>query len=140
MGKTCASCGSAHASNAAYCAHCGHSLKSSASAKKSAKSGNNRAWRMPVAIIVGLLALGALYFWLFIADDLQKSADMPATEAPDGARPDAQIFFAMTDANIRDKPTPPAALSGQIAAWFAGYRDGSDDFWRECRMVGIIRR
>ena len=105
MGKTCASCGSAHASNAAYCAHCGHSLKSSASAKKSAKSGNNRAWRMPAAIIVGLLALGALYFWLFIADDLQKSADIPATEAPDSARPDAQIFFAMIDGNIRDKPT-----------------------------------
>jgi hypothetical protein len=60
---------------------------------------------MPAAIVVGVLALGALYFWLFIADDLQRSADIPATEAPEGVRPDAQIFFALTDANIRDKST-----------------------------------
>jgi hypothetical protein len=28
-----------------------------------------------------LLAVAALYFWLFIADDLKRGSDMPATEA-----------------------------------------------------------
>ena len=63
---------------------------------------------MPVVAVVMLLVVGALYFWLFIADDLKRDADAPIAEAGEATRPGAQIFFAMTEANLRDKP----AISG----------------------------
>lgn len=104
MGKTCASCGSANPSSAAFCASCGQALKPK-TAKKSPKSAAGRRWMMPVAAGAILLVMGGLYFWLFIADDMRASAGSGAIEAAEASRPGAQVFFAMTDANLRDKPT-----------------------------------
>ena len=103
MGKTCASCGSANPSGAAFCASCGQKLKPIA-AKKAVTSATNRPWLVPAVAVVTLLIIGGLYFWLFIADDMRPSEDSAAIEAGEAARPGAQIFFAMTDANLRDKP------------------------------------
>lgn len=108
MGKTCASCGSGNPSTAAFCANCGKALKPKA-AKKLVKSTPNRRWLVPAAAALMLLVMGSLYFWLFIADDLQSETNMPATEIRADANPEAQIYFAMTDANIRDKPTTLAS-------------------------------
>ena len=104
MSQVCASCGATSANQAAFCASCGRVLKPKM-APKSAKSAANRDWRMPFVGVVAVLAMAALYFWLFIADDLKRGSDMPTTEAGEASNPDAQIFFAMTDANLRSKPT-----------------------------------
>ena len=104
MSQVCASCGATSANQAAFCASCGRALKPKMAAK-SAKSAANRDWRMPFVGVVAVLAMAALYFWLFIADDLKRGSDMPTTEAGEASNPDAQIFFAMTDANLRSKPT-----------------------------------
>jgi hypothetical protein len=60
---------------------------------------------MPVALVVTLLALAGVYFWLFIADDLKRDADSLITQAGDASTPGAQIFFAMTEVNLRDRPS-----------------------------------
>ena len=104
MSQVCASCGATSANQAAFCASCGRALKPKMAAK-SAKSAAKRDWRMPFVAVVAVLAMAALYFWLFIADDLKRGSDMPTTEAGEASNPDAQIFFAMTDANLRSKPT-----------------------------------
>ena len=104
MGKKCASCGSANPSKAAFCASCGQALEPKA-AKKPATSAPNRTWRMPVAAVVSLLTLAGVYFWLFIADDLKRDAESLITQAGDASTPGAQIFFAMTEVNLRDRPS-----------------------------------
>lgn len=104
MSQICASCGAASAKGAAFCASCGQALKPKA-ARKSSKSAAKRAWLVPAVAVVTLFVMGGLYFWLFIADDMRPSADSAAIEAGEASRPGAQIFFAMTDANLRDKPT-----------------------------------
>jgi hypothetical protein len=60
---------------------------------------------MPVALVVTLLALAGVYFWLFIADDLKRDADTLITQAGDASSPGAQILFAMTEVNLRDRPS-----------------------------------
>lgn len=105
MSKVCASCGAAAANDAAFCASCGRALKPGSVSKKPTKAATNRRWALPAVALCLLLAMGALYFWLFIADDLKPAADASSPEAQTAVNPDAQIFFAMTDANIRDKPT-----------------------------------
>ena len=104
MSEVCASCGATAANSAAFCASCGRALKPKM-APKSAKSTANRSWRTPFAAVFAVLAMAALYFWLFIADDLKRDSGMPTTEAGEASNPEAQIFFAMTDANLRSKPT-----------------------------------
>ena len=104
MRQVCASCGATSANGAAFCASCGCALKPKI-APKSPKATASRQWSMPFSAVAILLAVAALYFWLFIADDLKRGSDMPATEAGEASNPEAQIFFAMTDANLRDKPT-----------------------------------
>lgn len=105
MSKVCASCGAAAANDAAFCASCGRAIKPTVAAKQRAKPKTNRTWFLPIVAILVLTAMAALYFWLFIADDLKPDNAVSSTEANTEAGPDAQIFFTMTDANIRDKPT-----------------------------------
>ena len=104
MEKKCASCGFANPSKAAFCASCGRALEPKA-AKKPATSAPNRKWRMPVALVATLLALAGVYFWLFIADDLKRDADTLITQTGDASTPGGQIFFAMTEVNLRDRPS-----------------------------------
>lgn len=104
MSNICASCGATAAKEAAFCASCGHALKQKI-AKKPAKPSANRPWRMPFVAVFAVLAIAALYFWLFIADDLKRDTSLSTTEVGEGSNPEAQIFFAMTDANLRNKPT-----------------------------------
>ena len=104
MSQVCASCGATSANSAAFCGSCGRALKPKM-APKSAKPATNRPWLVPFAAVVTVLAVAALYFWLFIADDLTRDSDMPAAEAGEVSTPEPQIFFAMTDANVRNKPT-----------------------------------
>lgn len=114
MGKKCASCGSANPSKAAFCASCGQALAAK-TARKPAMSAPNRKWRMPVVAVVTILAMAGLYFWLFIADDLKRDADVLITEAGDAPTPGAQIFFAMTEVNVRDRPsTVGSSILGKL--------------------------
>jgi hypothetical protein len=109
MSQVCTACGAASANGAAFCGSCGRALKSNPT-KKSAKSAPNRKWPIRAGAIFLVLAMAALYFWLFIADDLQRDADMPAAEVDGTLAPGAQIFFVMTDANIRDNPTTSGSI------------------------------
>jgi hypothetical protein len=60
---------------------------------------------MPVAALAILLGFVGLYFWLFVLDDMQEGSASPIAEQSTGAPAVAQIFFTMTEVNIRDKPT-----------------------------------
>jgi zinc-ribbon domain len=65
-----------------------------------------RNWLLPVAVVATLLVIGALYFWLFVADDMTTSSGSSygnSIEAGETTEP--KQMFAMTEANIRDKPT-----------------------------------
>jgi hypothetical protein len=65
-----------------------------------------RNWLLPVAVVGTLLVIGALYFWLFVADDMSTSSGSSygnSIEAGETTEP--KQMFAMTEANIRDKPT-----------------------------------
>ena len=104
MSQLCASCGATSANEAAFCASCGRALKPKIAPKSPKSAAKNGRWSMPFLTFAMLLAVAALYFWLFIADDLKRGADMPGTEAGEASNPEAQIFFAMTDANLRSKP------------------------------------
>lgn len=103
MRNICASCGATAANEAAFCASCGRALQPKM-VKKSAKPSANRPWRKPFAVVFAVLVIAVLYFWLFIADDLKRDLGNPATEVGEASNPEAQIFFAMTDANLRNKP------------------------------------
>jgi hypothetical protein len=104
MSQKCASCGAAAVSDAAFCASCGHALKQAAPSKKQSKPSQKRRWIVPVVSVLAIVAIAALYFWLFLADDLRADGAVPAAESQAGVNPEAQIFFTMTEANIRDKP------------------------------------
>ncbi len=105
MGQVCGTCGATGAENAAFCARCGHPLSRSTSSEQSAVPPKKRKWTIPAVTLAIILALAGLYFWLFIIDDLKRDATSPESTAINGALPDAKILFAMTDANIRDKPS-----------------------------------
>jgi hypothetical protein len=60
---------------------------------------------MPVAALAILLVFGGLYFWLFVLDDMQKGSASPIAQQGTSATAAAETFFAMTEVNIRDKPT-----------------------------------
>ena len=132
----CTHCGTANPPSALYCSKCGSPLgaadgvtpdTSSSSvpplASPSAESvdgGSNtvkvdtipksntqkRPWLLPSAIVVGVLMIGALYFWLFIMDDLGGAPTDPknASTAVDATLESKQLY-AMTEANIRDRAT-----------------------------------
>lgn len=132
----CTHCGTANPPNALYCSKCGSPLgaaddvspETSSSpvpplASPSAENvhgGSNtekvdtipksntqkRPWLLPSAIVVGVLMIGALYFWLFIMDDLGGAPTDPknASTAVDATLEPKQLY-AMTEANIRDRAT-----------------------------------
>ena len=110
MNQVCASCGAAAANDAAFCASCGHAIKRAAASTKGAAAPKKRRWGVPTVFVLGILAMAALYFWLFIADDLRPDDAAPAIASQSDDRAEAQIFFTMTEANIRDKP----AMTGSV--------------------------
>lgn len=63
-------------------------------------------WPIIAAIAGGLLLIGGLYYWLFLADDMGGSSPASYSAGPDeGPTAEAKQFYVMTEANIRDKPT-----------------------------------
>ena len=111
MGQSCASCGSANAVRALFCAHCGASLKVRPGSGAAAK----RSWAMPGKALAILLVFAGLYFWLFVLDDMQNGSVTPAAEQSTSAAAQTQIFFTMTEANIRDKPsTSDSVILGKL--------------------------
>jgi zinc-ribbon domain len=66
----------------------------------------SRNWVVIGAVIGVLLVIGALYFWLFVADDMGGTSGGSygnTVEAKEAV--EQKQMFAMTEANIRDKPT-----------------------------------
>jgi uncharacterized protein YgiM (DUF1202 family) len=64
-----------------------------------------RPWIVPAAITATLIVITALYYWLFLADDMRESAGDPEVSTEAGTSVEAKAYFAMTEANVRDKPT-----------------------------------
>ena len=132
----CTHCGTANPPSALYCSKCGSPLGAadgvspdtssspvpplaSLSAESVHRGSNTekvdtipksntqkRPWLLPSAIVVGVLMIGALYFWLFIMDDLGGAPTDPknASTAVDATLESKQLY-AMTEANIRDRAT-----------------------------------
>ena len=74
-------------------------------ARPASRAGAKRSRVMPVAALAILLVFVGLYFWLFVLDDMQKGSATPMPDQSTSAPAAAQIFFTMTEANVRDKPT-----------------------------------
>ena len=132
----CTHCGTANPPSALYCSKCGSPLGSAdgvtpdtssssvpplaSPSAESVDGGSNtvkvdtipksntqkRPWLLPSAIVVGVIMIGALYFWLFIMDDLGGAPTDPknASTAVDATLESKQLY-AMTEANIRDRAT-----------------------------------
>ena len=64
-----------------------------------------RPWVVPAAIAATLIVIAALYYWLFLADDMRASAGDSEVSTEAGTSVEAKAYFAMTEANVRDKPT-----------------------------------
>lgn len=105
MGQVCGKCGAPGADNAAFCARCGQPLTRLTVVEQPVVPAKRRNWIVPAIALASVIVLAGLYFWLFILDDLKRDTTSSEAVATDGASPDAKIFFAMTDANIRDKPS-----------------------------------
>ena len=111
MGQSCASCGSANAVRALFCGQCGASLKARPTSRAAAK----RSWAMPGKALAILLVFAGLYFWLFVLDDMQNGSVTPTADQSADATAAAEIFFIMTEANIRDKPsTSDSVILGKL--------------------------
>jgi hypothetical protein len=132
----CTSCGTANPPDARFCAKCGSAvgeartvsipLQTRASPEPEIiapppspsepvfepavndlieeKPGRN--WLVIAAAVGTLLIIGALYFWLFVADDMTDSPDTNNSKSIEvGQTAEAKQLFVMTEANIRDKAT-----------------------------------
>lgn len=132
----CTSCGTANPPTAHYCSKCGsplgtvetatdepaspasvplasaaiRGLEAASNTEKvepiSKSSSQKKRWLFPAVAAGGVLAVGALYFWLFILDDLGSNTGekTTASTAVDATLESKQLF-AMTEANIRDRAT-----------------------------------
>ena len=69
------------------------------------EDGPKRTWIVPAAITATLIVIAALYYWLFLADDMRESAGNSEVSTEAGTSVEAKAYFAMTEANVRDKPT-----------------------------------
>lgn len=136
MVKFCTGCGTANPPDARYCAKCGSAIgevaitasplhtQSPAEPEIAAAMSTAservfepatevvdeekpaRNWIVIVAAVGTLLIIGALYFWLFVADDMADSPDTNNSKSEMvGETADARQLFVMTEANIRDKAT-----------------------------------
>jgi hypothetical protein len=65
---------------------------------------------MPGKALAILLVFAGLYFWLFVLDDMQNGSVTPTADQGADAAAAAEIFFTMTDANIRNKPSTSASV------------------------------
>lgn len=136
MVKFCTSCGTANPPTAHYCSKCGsplgavetaadepaspasvplasaaiRGLEAAYNTEKvepiSKSSSQKKRWLFPAVAAGGVLAVVALYFWLFILDDLGSNTGekTTASTAVDATLESKQLF-AMTEANIRDRAT-----------------------------------
>jgi hypothetical protein len=69
------------------------------------KTKPKKNWLMICGIVGVLLVLAALYFFLFIADDM-RSSESTATSTTEPASTVAPVqLFTITEVNIRDRPT-----------------------------------
>lgn len=67
---------------------------------------HTRNWLFLVSVVGSAFVIGALYFWLFIMDDLRgPSAGEVSNASEAGVTLEAKQMFAMTEANIRDRAT-----------------------------------
>ncbi|MBL0923548.1 MAG: hypothetical protein IBJ12_03650 [Sphingomonadaceae bacterium] len=134
MVKFCTSCGTANTRDARYCASCGHAMPPSVddgeanelpqpvsaspplpvdaepgisnepTSSEKAESGRN--WPVVLAVLSSLLFIGGLYYWLFLADDINGTQESSyGTGAQEGDTAEAKQFFVMTEANVRDRAT-----------------------------------
>jgi hypothetical protein len=119
MVKFCTSCGTANPPDARFCAKCGSAIAEAPPPQAvmpeplaqstfdvAAEQKPARNWLFIAGAIATLLIIAALYFWLFVADDVGNSSGSNySASAEVGAMPEAKQMFAMTEANIRDHPT-----------------------------------
>jgi hypothetical protein len=110
--KFCTACGASLAAEIRYCGNCGaavSSLDSEASAvlefSEDAQAGG-RNWLIWLGL-GGILILGLLYYFIFINDDRSSDGGTPTAGPPQTqiTAPKTAELFALTIANIRDKPT-----------------------------------
>lgn len=141
MVKFCSSCGSGNIPGARYCAKCGSAMVVPAAAATVENtipepvvtpvseevdheslidqtpaafvddSTPGRKWPIIAAVVGSLLLIGGIYYWLFLADDINGSSETAySAGADDTPLAEAKQFFAMTEANIRDKPTTAGSV------------------------------
>ncbi|MGB5078281.1 MAG: zinc-ribbon domain-containing protein [Sphingorhabdus sp.] len=138
MVKFCTRCGKANTPDALFCAKCGTAIpvpkvdvaqsrdtpvalpqsdrespvmqafNTPGSPDTAASRRNKMAW---TAAFVTLFLVGALYFWLFVIDDIGANSGVSRVsgEAADTAAIPKQMFTT-TEANIRDKPTTAGSM------------------------------
>jgi hypothetical protein len=136
MVKFCTSCGTANPPDSRFCGKCGSAIAAvgpievpatlddpvemQVTAPEPAGSSQEfdpvvqtvvedkpaRNWLFIAGAVGTLLIVGALYFWLFVADDMGSTSGSTTSESVEaGDTVEAKQMFTMTEANIRDKAT-----------------------------------
>lgn len=135
MVRFCTSCGSANPPDSRFCAKCGgviavasatlgptrveppteaplisHANMQTKMVEPSREIPDEnqpaRNWILVGTIVGTILLIGALYFWLFVSDDLsQPTSSSQGTSIEAGEAAASIQMFTTTQANIRDKPT-----------------------------------
>lgn len=119
MVKFCTKCGASNPPDARFCAKCGVVMSKpvrsrtifepAAGVKEGGKPARNR--RFMIGAIGMLLMIGGLYFWLFVADDMGSASGGHSGNGVEAGEPaKAKQMFAVTEANIRNKPATVGSL------------------------------
>jgi hypothetical protein len=103
MSKFCISCGTAQNIGARFCGSCGAAISDADNqATVATYSGPNwRPWGGGAAVL--LLALS--YYLIFIRDDVTPPAEPVVAKKPVEKQAVEAQYYAVADANVRDKPT-----------------------------------